>query len=199
MEFLAFLDKIPSGVNTVFILAIAGISAYVFFKKSNSGADNATIQSLNRQLETQGKELNTLTERLDTYDKRNLELVHLLGEKEGIIKTKDQQLQQYEEIFKNRNPELVEVLNRLVTFMEKLDKKIDNNAEEGKKVAKEMTEELKTQTVLLKNTEKRNNSIDKAHAQTVDILRRLEHEDVDGEKTVTIRGKIKEDNPQPLN
>lgn len=131
-------------------LIILGILYVVKSSKSQvSEIDTQTIASLNRQIEAVSKEISSYKEQVHG-------LTLQIGEQNGIIKTQKETILKYEEIFKNRNPELTVVLGEIRDFMKAAD-------ERDQKVMKE----LQFQTGLIKKGEERSSKLDKAHGEVL--------------------------------
>ncbi len=171
-HFLLILNKLPTAILWMYSFVMTALTAFIYFKRSTAAADVATIDSLNRQLETQGHEMDAMNKRLKEFSENLITLTKQLGESAGIIATKNEQLQQYELIFQNRDPELLKLLTSLGVslsdinnFMKSLDGRIGTMYRESQATNRAVKLELKVQTEILKKTDKRNTEIDKAHGQ----------------------------------
>ncbi len=164
---LLIINKLPTAFLWIYALVITALAAFIFFRKSTATADSATIASLNRQLQTQGAEMESMDGKIKQFELNFITLTKLLGEKDGIISTKNDQLQQYEKIFQNRDPELLKVLGNISNFMKSLDGRVGTMYKESQATHRAVRQELKLQTTILQKTERRNTDIDKAHGQAV--------------------------------
>jgi hypothetical protein len=151
-----------------FMSVIAGAFwLYRIIYRGNTKIDEATITALKNQIDAIRGEFGTykeITEKtMGELKQQLLNLTQLVGKQEGIIEVKNQQLQHYEEIFKNRNPELTQVLTEIRDFM------------------KDSQRELKSQTTILKEIKVRNDSIDRAHGSVAHPT---------SEKDISIKGTM---------
>lgn len=99
------------------------ILLYLAFKELKSGSS-----ALNEKIKKEYKEMaDVLEKRIKNIEESNkqkdTEIIQYkteIAEFKGIIKEKDRQLDRYEEIFQNRNPEMIKMLESINTFLREI-------------------------------------------------------------------------------
>lgn len=111
----SFFTKLD--VNTLIIV----VSGLVIIWNQYKQSDTKLAKEVK---ETYKERIVQLEQKVKDLDNHVNELIKTDAKKDGIIEEKDKQLQSYEVIFANRNPELEKILSQFVDFMSKLDKRM---------------------------------------------------------------------------
>lgn len=150
MDATFFGDSLPL-LNLLGLVIVGGFLMFKTIKSNASSIDAGTIASLKLQIDAvqnEGK----------LYKQQVLELTERVGKQDGIIQTQAQQIDKYEKIFQNRNPELTKVLEEIRDFMMGLEKKTDV-----------MIGELSYQTTILDADQERHLKLDKTHGMLASV------------------------------
>lgn len=116
-KMLTFLKNLD--VNTMILAFCALAWGWQQYKQGASKISSDTIIAYQAQASINEK---TLTNQAAQINSLNAEV----GRLGGIIQEKDKQLGDYKEIFQGKNPQLEEILIKLVNFMEKVDTRLSN-------------------------------------------------------------------------
>lgn len=124
------------GIAVFAIAAIYGVSQWYNAKrqvKSQALADaNQTVALIEKAKQALKEEVGTLTEKINDQGK---EIAGLQGEMRG----KDQLIERYTEIFKNRNPELEILLKAVAESMKEMTKAFKDQASANNAVLTSLT------------------------------------------------------------
>ncbi len=111
----SFFTKLD--VNT-FIIVISGL---LIIWNQYKQADTKLSKEVK---ETYKERIVQLEGKVKDLDLHVNELIKADAKKDGIIEEKNKQIQSYEVILANRNPELEKILSQVVSFMQKLDERM---------------------------------------------------------------------------
>jgi uncharacterized membrane protein YhiD involved in acid resistance len=130
---LAALAPYASQIIVALVFVLLFIAQYLSGKRQLTSQDQSVSSEVISAYAEQVKQLKEKQkDDKERYDKdvsdfRNeiRELTLRIGKQDGIIQEKEKLIEEYKEIFQNRNPELVEVLGDIREFMKNIYSKIE--------------------------------------------------------------------------
>lgn len=156
---MSISQAISQQAPTVSAIATLALIVFLVWKEARSGAKGISNEVINnfktldeQQKDTIASKDQAIGELKVALRKANEECIAQTSKLEGTVEQQAKTIARQDDIIKNRNPELIEILTKVADFMEKLTQRMDLSQNE-----------LVKQTEIMTQSKKRDERIDEGH------------------------------------